>query len=303
MKTTLVILAAGLGSRFGKGIKQIEPVGPSGEIIIDYSIHDAIEAGFDKVVFIIRKNIEEAFHEAIGDRISQKIEIAYAYQEMDDLPEGFSVGERTKPWGTGHALLVCKGILDTPFAVINADDYYGKDGLKFVHDFLAEGKTATDSKMHFCMAGYRLKNTLSEHGGVTRGVCHSENGYLTGISETSNIEKIDGRAAIRTETGVSEFPEDTLCSMNLWGFPVEFLDALEEGFPKFLSSLAPDDLKSEYLLPTIVGEYIEAGKADVAVLPTDDHWFGITFQEDKYATKAAFAKLVADGVYPADLTK
>ena len=302
MKTTLVILAAGLGSRFGKGVKQIAPVGPNGEIIIDYSIHDAIEAGFDKVVFIIRKNIEEAFHAAIGDRISKKIEIAYAYQELDMLPEGFSAGERTKPWGTGHAILVCKDVIDTPFAVINADDYYGKHGLKLVHDYLVREPAYVGDKLNICMAGYLLNNTLSENGAVTRGVCHSKNGLLTSIAETKNIYKVEGRAALKDGDKADFFPDDTLCSMNLWGYPLEFIDTLEEDFRRFLTGLAPDDLTAEYLLPTIVGDYIDRGLAEVSVLPTDDKWFGMTYQEDKFSTRKAFEELIREGVYPKDLT-
>lgn len=303
MKTTLVILAAGLGSRFGgDGLKQIEPVGPNGEIIIDYSIHDAIEAGFDKVVFIIRRHIAEAFHEAIGDRISQKIEVAYAFQELDDLPEGFSVGARTKPWGTGHALLVCKDILDTPFAVMNSDDYYGKMGLRLVHDFLVEGQDYDGDALRLCMAGYHLNNTLSDHGAVTRGVCRSKDGYLTHISETKGIEKINGRAAVVDGHATRFFPDDTLCSMNLWGYPLPFLDTLESGFREFLQGLQPGDITSEYLLPNIVGDYIDENRATVKVLPTNDHWFGMTYKGDIEPTRAAFKKLVEQGVYPPDLT-
>ena len=303
-KTALVVLAAGLGSRFGKGIKQIAPVGPNGEIIIDYSVYDAVQAGFDKVIFIIRKNIEKEFHEAIGSRLEKSVEVAYAFQELDDLPAGFSAGARTKPWGTGQAVLACRDILDTPFAVINADDYYGKEGLRLVHDFLASGRAGwKDGRLQMCMAGYRLANTLSDNGAVTRGVCHSENGYLTEITETSGIRNIDGRPAVQSGESVSYFPDDTLCSMNLWGYPLEFLAALQEDFPVFLSGLPEGDLSTEYLLPTIVGSLIQQKKADVAVLPTGDHWFGITYQEDKASTCAAFRRLVEEGCYPADLTK
>lgn len=303
MKTTLVILAAGLGSRFGgDGLKQIEPVGPNGEIIIDYSIHDAIEAGFDKVVFIIRKHIAKAFHEAIGDRIAKKIEVAYAYQELEDIPEGFSVGDRVKPWGTGHAILVCKDVIDTPFAVINSDDYYGKQGLQLVHDFLVEGKAFEGDALRMCMAGYHLNNTLSDNGGVTRGVCKSQDGYLTGISETKDIQKVDGKAALMKDGIPDFFPDGTLCSMNLWGYPLEFIDTLESGFRTFLENLEPGDLTSEYLLPDIVGQDIVEKSATVKVLPTNDHWFGMTYKEDTEPTRAAFRKLIEAGVYPPNLT-
>ncbi len=302
MNTTLVIMAAGIGSRFGGGIKQITPVGPSGEIIIDYSIHDALEAGFNKVVFVIRKDIEDEFKEAIGDRIAQKVNIAYAYQEIDDLPAGFSKGDRKKPWGTGQAILAVKGIVNEPFAVINADDYYGKEGFKLIHDWLVSGASETTDKYHFCMAGFKLINTLSENGGVTRGVCKEENGYMTGIVETGNIEKINGRAAVRSEDNVKFYDDDTLVSMNMWGIGKDFLNILEDGFKDFLKNLAPDDIKSEYLLPTIIGDLVESGKGDVAVLPTDEKWFGVTYAEDKQSVIDAFKELISKGVYPSNIS-
>ena len=301
MKTTLVIMAAGIGSRFGGGIKQIAPVGPNGEIIIDYSIHDAIEAGFNKVVFIIRHDIEKEFKEVIGDRISKIVEVEYAFQEMDNLPGGFTKGERTKPFGTGQAILATRGIVKEPFAVINADDYYGKEGFKLIHEFLVNGGTETDDKYHFCMAGFKLKNTLSENGGVTRGVCQGKDGYMTDILETSNIEKIDGKAGVRDGDTINFYDDDTLVSMNMWGISPDFIDLLEEGFLEFLKGLAPDDIKSEYLLPMIIGELNATGKADVKILPTDDKWFGVTYAEDKQSVIDAFKDLVDKGVYPEKL--
>ncbi len=298
MKTTLVIMAAGIGSRFGGGIKQIAPVGPNGEIIIDYSIHDAIEAGFNKVVFIIRKDIEADFKEAIGDRIASKIEVEYAYQEIDNLPEGFTKGERVKPWGTGQAILAIKDIVKEPFLAINADDYYGKEGFKLIHDFLVSGGSDTTDKYHFCMAGFKLCNTLSDNGGVTRGVCKERDGYMTEIVETGNIEKIDGRAAVRLGDEVKYYSDDVLVSMNMWGISADFLELLEDGFKEFLSELPEGDIKSEYLLPKIIGDLVEAGKADVKVLPTNDKWFGVTYAEDKASVQAAFKELTAKGVYP-----
>ena len=303
MKTTLVIMAAGIGSRFGGGIKQMEPLGPSGEIIIDYSIHDAIEAGFDKVVFIIRHDLEKDFKEVIGDRIAQKIEVEYAFQEKEDLPEGFSVGERKKPWGTGHAILAAIDAVKEPFAVINADDYYGKEGFKVVHDWLVNGGATTDSKRHFCMAGFELRNTLSENGGVTRGVCQSdENGFMTDILETENIEKIDGKAGVRTDDGINFYSDDTLVSMNMWGIGPDFIEGvLKPGFVEFLKNLPEGNIKAEYLLPMVIGELVEKGEADVKILHTPDKWFGVTYADDKYAVKEAFKDLVAKGVYPENI--
>ncbi len=303
MKTTLVIMAAGIGSRFGGGIKQMEPLGPSGEIIIDYSIHDAIEAGFDKVVFIIRHDLEKDFKEVIGDRIAQKIEVEYAFQEKEDLPEGFLVGERQKPWGTGQAILAAKDVVNEPFAVINADDYYGKEGFKVVHDWLVSGAATTDSKRHFCMAGFELRNTLSENGGVTRGVCKSdENGFMSEILETENIEKIDGKAGVRTDAGINFYPDDTLVSMNMWGIGPDFIeDVLKPGFVEFLKNLPEGNIKAEYLLPMVIGELVEKGEADVKILHTPDKWFGVTYADDKDAVKEAFKDLVAKGVYPENI--
>ena len=295
-KTTLVILAAGLGSRFGGGIKQLEPVGPSGEIIMEYSIHDALEAGFNKVVFIIRKDLEKDFKEVIGNKIEKLTEVAYAYQALEDLPEGFSVPEgRKKPWGTGQALLCCKGIVNEPFVVINADDYYGKEGFRNIHAYLtSEDRIAMD----FCMTGFVLGNTLSENGGVTRGICQmDEGGYLTGVKETRNVVKTNGGAAVETEAGIELLDPDGLVSMNMWGLTPEFIEVLAEGFPKFLANIEPGDLKAEYLLPTIIDQLIQSRRARVAVLRSDDTWFGVTYKEDKPYVMASFEKLIAEGVY------
>ena len=252
-KTTLVVMAAGIGSRFGGGIKQLEPVGPSGEIIIDYSIHDAMEAGFDKVVFIIRKDLERDFREVIGDRMERRVETAYAFQELDDLPEGFAKPEgRTKPWGTGQAILCCKDLVKEPFAVINADDYYGKEAFVKVHDFLAQER-AQGERMEFCMAGFLLGNTLSENGGVTRGICSVDGKqHLTRVTETKNIVKTEQGAAVKSEDGTLT-PVDARCpvSMNMWGLTPEIFPVLESGFRDFLSGLS-DRTKGEYLIPTIM---------------------------------------------------
>lgn len=301
MKTSLVIMAAGIGSRFGKGIKQLEPLGPSGELIMDYSIHDAMEAGFNKVVFIIRREMEQYFREVIGDRISDRVEVAYAYQELSNLPAGFTAGERTKPWGTGQAVLACRGIVNEPFAVINADDYYGKEAFGKLYDFLT-APVEKKAEYNFCMAGFRLKNTLSDNGGVTRGLCATdENGALCRVDETKNIEKIDGKPAIREDGEVKFIDGDTLCSMNMWGITPDYFDYLEKGFVDFLSKLDKDDLKSEYLLPIIIDGMLKEGTVNVSVLDSNDKWFGVTYQEDKDSVKAALKELVDAGVYPENI--
>lgn len=303
-KLTLVIMAAGIGSRFGKGIKQLTSFGPSGEIIMDYSIHDAIEAGFEKVVFVIRKSMLESFKSIIGDKVSEKIETAYAFQELEDLPEGFVKPEdRTKPWGTGQAILACKGIVDGPFAVINADDYYGKSAFRKVHDYLLTAQNASEGKYHFCMAGFVLKNTLSEHGGVTRGICSlDKEGALTSIAETKNIMSVDGGAAVGMPDGsLMKVDPDCLVSMNFWGFTPDFLDKLERGFKEFLSDLGQNALTAEYLLPTIVDGMLKENSVELKVLPSEDRWFGVTFQEDIPFVREEIAALVENGVYPRNL--
>lgn len=303
-KTALVIMAAGIGSRFGKGIKQLAPVGPNGEIIMDYSIHDALEAGFNKVVFIIRKDIEEEFRSVIGNKIEKITEVEYAFQALEDLPEGFEKpDDRTKPWGTGQAVLAAKKVLSEPFMVINADDYYGKEAYVKVHDYLVQDQP-DDGIMHICMAGFRLGNTLSDNGSVTRGVCHIENGALTGVTETHDIYKTENGAESRSEEGQAvPLDVNSLVSMNMWGLTPQFMDVLEEGFVKFLSEIKPGDIKREYLLPEMIDMLIKAGKAKVDVLDTKDTWFGVTYQEDKASVTAAFEKLVKDGVYPENLYK
>ena len=264
MKTTLVIMAAGIGSRFGGGIKQLAAVGPNGEIIMDFSIHDAIEAGFNKIVFIIRHDIADAFRAAIGDRIERicaelGVEIAYAYQELDALPAGVALpAGRTKPWGTGQAVLACKGILDTPFAVINADDYYGKEAFVQLHTFLQGYDAAKPGAL--CMAGFVLKNTLSDNGAVTRGICRmNEEAYLTGVDETSGITKTaDGGA----EAGGQAIDPESLVSMNMWGLTPEFVGLLEDGFREFFAKMDGNALKAEYLLPIYIDELLKAGRGD-----------------------------------------
>lgn len=304
-KTTLAIMAAGMGSRFGKGIKQLAPVGPGGEIIMDYSIHDALEAGFDRIVFIIRKDLEKDFREVIGKRIENIAEVAYAFQELDDLPEGFvKPSERTKPWGTGQAVLCCKDIIKEPFAVINADDYYGKEPFVKLHEYLVQEHPAEDGKADICMAGFVLKNTLSENGGVTRGLCSvDEDGKLTGIKETFHIVKTENGAGRETDEGVIEpVDPESLVSMNMWGFQPEFMRILEDGFVSFLRNIPEGDLKKEYLLPSKVDQMLHEGNAKVTVLPTNSQWFGVTYQEDREAVTQAIRRLIDQGVYSEKLS-
>ena len=301
-KTSLVIMAAGIGSRFGGGIKQLEPVGPKGEIIMDYSVHDAIRAGFDKIVFIIRRDIEKDFREVIGDRIEQicakkGVEVAYAFQSLDAVPEGVEVPEgRTKPWGTGQAVLSCKGIVKEPFVVINADDYYGKEAFKKLHDYLLN--YTPEKPTDFCMAGFILKNTLSENGGVTRGICKADaDGFLTEVVETYEIVK----AADGAESEGKKIDINSHVSMNMWGFTPEFIDILEKGFVEFFKTVPDNPLKAEYLIPIYIGELLKDRKVSVKVLETADKWFGVTYKEDKPLVVESFKKLIADGVYSADL--
>lgn len=302
MKTALVIMAAGLGSRYG-GVKQLEPVGPSGEIIMDYSIYDAIEAGFDKVVFIIRKDLEQDFKEVIGNRISQLVEVAYVFQELDDLPVGFlKPDHRTKPWGTGQAILCCKDVVEEPFVVINADDYYGKEAFVKVHKFLTLPTSGTDS-YNFCMAGFVLGNTLSEHGTVTRGVCKvNEDGILADIVETKDIER-KGEQAVAVDSCGNGITLDlySSVSMNMWGFTTDIFSELNKKFVDFLNHLEKNESKAEYLLPQVVDELIKENKAKVTVLKTEDKWFGVTYKEDKEMVVSCFLDLVRRGIYPEKL--
>ncbi len=297
--TSLVIMAAGMGSRYG-GIKQLEPVGPSGEIIMDYSIYDAILAGFNKVVFIIRRDLEKDFKEIIGSRIEKQVKVEYVFQELDALPAGFhKPEERTKPWGTGQAVLCCKDVVKEPFAVINADDYYGKEGFKKIYEFL----NSDTSNNTYCMAGFILGNTLSENGAVTRGVCRvDETGTLKEIVETSGIIPEGDHAAAKDASGAMIRIElDSPVSMNMWGFKTGLFDELQKGFVEFLSSLPENELKKEYLLPEAVGKLIQNHKATVKVLKTSDRWFGVTYKEDKEVVVKSIRSLVDQGAYPVKL--
>jgi len=302
-KAALVIMAAGIGSRFGGGIKQLEPVGPNGEIIMDYSIYDAMEAGFDKVVFVIRKDLEKDFKEVIGNRIEKVVEVAYAFQQKDDIPEPYKVlyADRIKPWGTGQAILSCKDVVDEPFVVINADDYYGKEAFVEAYKYLTKEKALTE-KERMCMVGFVLENTLSENGSVTRGLCAAnEDGMLTDVVETYNIVKTETGAGIEKETGIVEIDKNILVSMNMWGLQPSFFSILEKSFVKFLEEKRETYQKAEYLLPTIIGGMVKEGKADVKVLKSHDQWFGVTYKEDKPYVVESIKELIMKGVYPQKL--
>lgn len=296
METTLLIMAAGIGSRFGGGIKQLEPVDDKGHIIMDYSVHDAIEAGFNKVIFIIRRDIEEEFKEVIGDRIAavcadNGVTVDYAFQDIRDIP-GELPKDRTKPWGTGQAVLAARNLITTPFIVINADDYYGKEGFQAVHDYLVEGGKS-------CMAGFVLKNTLSDNGGVTRGICKMDADHnLTEVVETKNIVKTaDGAEADGVKLDI-----DSLVSMNMWGLTPEFLNVLEKGFAAFFEKDVPaNPLKAEYLIPIFIGQLLEKGQVAVKVLKTNDTWYGMTYREDVDAVRESFRKMLDEGLYTEEL--
>lgn len=296
MKTTLLIMAAGIGSRFGEGIKQLEPVDSNNHIIMDYSIHDAIEAGFNEVIFIIRKDIKKEFKKVIGNRITDtcakyNVTVDYAFQNINDIPGTLPEG-RTKPWGTGQAVLSAKNIIDSPFVVINADDYYGKAAFKAVHEFLINGGKS-------CMAGFVLKNTLSDNGSVTRGICKMDSdNNLTEIIETKNI--------IKTEYGAVADDQvldiDSLVSMNMWGLTPDFLEILEEGFKEFFDKeVCQDPFKSEYLIPVFIGQLLEQGKMNVKVLRTDDTWYGMTYKEDVITVKERFSEMLENNYYSEEL--
>ena len=303
-KPVLVVMAAGMGSRYG-GLKQIDPVDKEGHIIMDFSIYDAVQAGFQKVVFIIKKENEADFRSAIGDRLSNQLEVSYVFQDLHNIPEGYEVPEgRVKPWGTGHAVLSCINEIDGPFVVINADDYYGSHAFKMAYDFLTENEDTADT-YRYMMVGYKLENTLTENGHVARGVCVTdEEGHLLKINERTHIEKHDGGTAYTEDDGKTwtMLPEGSTVSMNMWGLTPDFLDVLEEGFKEFFEKEVPGNpLKAEYLIPIFIGELLEQGKMSVKVLKTNDTWYGMTYHEDVAAVKDIFKKKLEKGVYKADL--
>lgn len=298
MKPTLVIMAAGMGSRYG-GLKQVDPVGPSGEIVLDYSVYDAIRAGFGKVVFIIRPDIEEAFREVIGTKLDGRIAVETVFQTLEDIPGNFPIpGTRTKPWGTGQAVLMAKPVVHEPFAVINADDFYGRESFRILADRL---KTVDANSRDFCMAGFYIKNTLSEHGGVARGFCDVDNGKLRHIAERFNIErKADGIIRYEENGLIKQMDDNDMVSMNTWGFTPCLFEKLEKGFRDFLVQKGAE-LKSEFYLLEVVDSMIQRGEATVDVLPTHEKWMGITYSEDKPQVVAGIRALVDAGVYPENL--
>ncbi len=299
-KPVLVVMAAGMGSRYGS-LKQIDPVGNHGQLIIDYSIYDAVRAGFEKVVFIIKRENDADFRAAIGERLAGHVQVEYAYQDLTDLPEGFSVPQgRVKPWGTTHAVLAARDILDGPFAVVNADDYYGPEAFRLIYDYL----TAHAEGDEYAMVSYLLGNTVTENGSVTRGICQtSEDGYLSAIVEQTGIEK-DGDGGRFTADGktYTRLPGSTVVSMNFWGFTGGFIDHAKRLFPQFLAhTMQTDAMKGEFYLPAAVGQLLEEKTARVRVLKSSDQWFGVTYQEDKPMVAQSIARLTAQGLYPDDL--
>ena len=301
-KPVLVVMAAGMGSRYG-GMKQIDPVGPCGQVIVDYSLYDARRAGFETVIFVIKHEIEEAFKAAIGDRVSRVMDVKYAFQQLDELPEGYTIPEgRVKPWGTCHAVLAAKPYIHGPFAVINADDYYGPEAFKVIYDYLS---THTDGEVYdYCMVSYLLRNTVSENGSVARGVCAlNEDSTLHSVTERTRIETYEGGIHYTEDDGASwtDLPADAIVSMNLWGFTHAFLQEAQDGFAAFLQKNLPvNPLKCEYYLPSVVTAALEEGKAAVHVLTSTDKWYGITYREDKPALVEALRRMSAEGLYPQD---
>lgn len=302
-KPVLVVMAAGMGSRYG-GLKQIDRIDDEGQIIMDFSAYDAYRAGFEEIIVIVKKENEELFRQVIGDRLSCKMKVKFAFQEITDLPSGFTLPEgRVKPWGTAHAVLACRNLIDGPFAVINADDYYGAEAFRLIYDFLTQKQDA--EQYHYAMVGYELGKTVTENGSVSRGVCTAnEEGKLIRVTEITHLEKKNGEIVYTKDEGKtwSALPADTTVSMNLWGFTASMLREIEQRFPVFLGKgLAENPLKCEYYLPGVVTQLLEEGKADVTVLKSKDQWHGVTHKEDKPLVVAAMQRLKEEGIYPAKL--
>ncbi len=297
-QTTLVVMAAGMGSRYG-GLKQIDPIGPNGEIIIDYSVYDAVKAGFSKVVFIIKKENEAVFRELIGNKLEKLVDVDYAFQSVEDIPGGNTYG-REKPWGTGHAVLCAKPFVKTPFAVINSDDFYGKTTFTGLQDFLS--KVEDNNRYQYAMMGFILENTLTDNGSVARGICDvSSEGFLKQITERTKIQKFGAETKFE-ENGIwTTIPEGSYVSMNTWGFTLSIFDELEARFPQFLKDSQDNILKAEYFLPSVVDALIQEKKADVKVVPCGEKWYGVTYKEDKQPVVESIQKMVDAGIYPKNL--
>jgi len=298
MKATLAFMAAGFGSRFGGGVKQIEPIGPNGEVLMDYATCDALRAGFDRLVFIIRRDLEKDFRDSVGRRWESRCDVGYVFQSLDDLPAGIAVPEgRKKPWGTGQAVLACRNAVREPFCVLNADDYYGPQAFREIFNYITQPKPA--DSLDCCMAGYVLGNTLSESGGVTRGICRTDaDGKLLSIDETRNLVLENGVSGVRSGSGFTPVDAASPVSMNIWGLTPAFLDYLAGEFIPFLQNLPQGDLQSEFLMPDIMGRMVRNGRGSVQVLPTADRWFGMTYASDKLQTRQKIRELIDLGLYP-----
>jgi dTDP-glucose pyrophosphorylase len=302
MNPTLLILAAGMGSRFG-GLKQVEPVGPAGETLMDYAVYDALQAGFDRVVFVIRRDFEAEFRSRIGRKYEGRVAVAYAFQALDDLPAGYALpAGRTKPWGTAHAIRAARGVIQTPFATINADDFYGREAFVRLAAFLQESRPSNEPCLHAAMVGYRLRQTLSEHGSVARGICCvAADGLLQGVQEMTKILPVADGIENQEQPAVPvRLSGQEMVSMNLWGFPQAWMLELERLFPAWLQANGTST-KAEWYIPSVVNELVQQGGADVRVLPTEGQWFGVTYREDQPRSAAAVQQLVAQGIYPASL--
>jgi len=299
MDASIVFMAAGFGTRFGGGVKQLEPVGPNGEVLMDYAVHDALAAGFNRVVFIIRKDLEADFRAGVGRRVEKKCDVEYVFQDVRDLPAGFEhLLNREKPWGTGQAVLACRNVVREPFCVLNADDYYGAEAFHRIYEYLSH-RDRDPAALDLCMAGYVLGNTLSESGGVTRALCNVDSdGKLKHLKETRGIVTKDGLPYAPGGDEMRMLDSRALVSMNIWGMPAAFIDYLQEEFVPFLRKLGDNAQTAEYLLPTIIGGMIESGRGTVQMLPTQGKWFGMTYAEDKAATQARVRELISQGVYP-----